>query len=104
MGLRIGTHIMTLHALKDNELIDYADHHSGTMATSPGRINPYKLGIELFRDIERPLESGRIWARRMRNVRIYKRVPNGIGKRARPAKYFSKCAGSIMTSVLSTNF
>jgi stage V sporulation protein R len=33
-------------------LIDYADHHSGTMATSPGRLNPYKLGIELFRDIE----------------------------------------------------
>jgi stage V sporulation protein R len=33
-------------------VIDYADHHSGTLATSPGRLNPYKLGIELFRDIE----------------------------------------------------
>jgi stage V sporulation protein R len=46
------SHIMTRHALNPSELIDYADHHSGTMATSPGRLNPYKLGIELFRDIE----------------------------------------------------
>jgi stage V sporulation protein R len=46
------SHIMTRHALRPSELIDYADHHSGTVATSPGRLNPYKLGVELFRDIE----------------------------------------------------
>ncbi|MBX3012136.1 MAG: SpoVR family protein [Caldilineaceae bacterium] len=46
------SHIMTRFALKDSELIDYADHHSGTLATSPGRLNPYKVGIELFRHIE----------------------------------------------------
>ena len=44
--------ILTQKALKDNELIDFCDHHSGTMAMQPGRINPYKIGIELFRDIE----------------------------------------------------
>ena len=44
--------IMTTRVLNDSEVIDYADHHSGTMATGPGRLNPYKLGIELFRDIE----------------------------------------------------
>lgn len=44
--------IMTQNVLKDSEVIDYADHHSGTLATSPGRINPYKIGIELYRDIE----------------------------------------------------
>lgn len=44
--------IMTRHGLTDAEVIDYADHHSGTMATSRGRLNPYKLGIELFKDIE----------------------------------------------------
>jgi len=44
--------IMTQKALKDKEVVDYADHHSGTVATSPGRLNPYKLGIELFRHIE----------------------------------------------------
>lgn len=46
------THIMTEHALEPGELIDYADHHSGTVAVQRGRLNPYKLGLELFRDIE----------------------------------------------------
>jgi stage V sporulation protein R len=44
--------MMTQQLLNPDELIDYADHHSGTMATSGGRLNPYKLGVELFRDIE----------------------------------------------------
>jgi stage V sporulation protein R len=44
--------MMTQKVLKASEVIDYADHHSGTLATSPGRLNPYKMGIELFRDIE----------------------------------------------------
>lgn len=51
--------IMTTKALKDNEVIDFADHHSGTMAMQPGRINPYKIGIELFRDIEERWDKGR---------------------------------------------
>ncbi len=50
--------IMTGHGLTDAEVIDYADHHSGTMATSPTRLNPYKLGIELFRDIEERWNKG----------------------------------------------
>jgi stage V sporulation protein R len=50
--------IMTTRMLEGSELIDYADHHSGTMATSPGRLNPYKLGIELFRDIEERWDRG----------------------------------------------
>jgi stage V sporulation protein R len=48
----VHTYIMTHHALEPNELIDYADHHSGTVAVQPGRLNPYKLGLELYRDIE----------------------------------------------------
>ena len=39
-------------------MIDYADHHSGTMATSGKRLNPYKLGIELLRDVERRWNMG----------------------------------------------
>lgn len=50
--------MMTQKVLLPSELIDYADHHSGTMATSSGRLNPYKLGIELFRDIERRWNMG----------------------------------------------
>jgi len=51
--------IMTKHAMTDSEVIDYADHHSGTVAMSSGKLNPYKLGIELFRDIEYRWNHGR---------------------------------------------
>jgi stage V sporulation protein R len=51
--------IMTQKALHPSELIDYADHHSGTMATSGRRLNPYKLGIELLRDVEERWNTGR---------------------------------------------
>jgi stage V sporulation protein R len=51
--------IMTERALEPWECIDYADHHSGTMATSRGRVNPYKLGIELLRDIEHRWNTGK---------------------------------------------
>lgn len=44
--------IMTKKALKDSEIIDFACNHAGVMAMSPGKINPYKIGIELYRDIE----------------------------------------------------
>ncbi len=50
--------MMTQKVLEPAELIDYADHHSGTMATSSQRLNPYKLGIELLRDIERRWNMG----------------------------------------------
>jgi stage V sporulation protein R len=50
--------IMTHKTLHPSELVDYADHHSGTMATQPGRLNPYKLGIELLRDIEERWNKG----------------------------------------------
>ena len=51
--------IMTNYVLGAHELVDYAEHHAGTLATSPGRMNPYKLGIELLRDIERRWNMGR---------------------------------------------
>jgi stage V sporulation protein R len=51
--------LMTERLLDPSEVIDYADHHSGTMATSPGRLNPYKLGIELWRDVEERWNRGR---------------------------------------------
>ncbi|MBT3982579.1 MAG: SpoVR family protein [Bacteriovoracaceae bacterium] len=51
--------IMTKHALKASEIIDFADHHAGVMAMSKKNINPYKVGIELFRDIEYRWDTGR---------------------------------------------
>ena len=54
--------MMTQKVLQPSEIIDYADHHSGTMAMSRARINPYKLGIELLRDIENRWNTGRFGA------------------------------------------
>ncbi len=51
--------IMTTRALKDNEIIDFADHHAGVLVMQPGKVNPYKVGIELFRDIEDRWNRGR---------------------------------------------
>jgi len=50
--------IMTQKAMDASEVIDFADHHSGTMAMTPQRLNPYKIGIELFRHIEERWNKG----------------------------------------------
>ncbi|MDP6931551.1 MAG: SpoVR family protein, partial [Myxococcota bacterium] len=52
------TTMMTQDLLDDSELIDYADHHSGTVSMRPGQINPYKIGIELWKDIEERWNKG----------------------------------------------
>lgn len=44
--------MMTEKILSDSEVIDYADACAGTLAMSPTSFNPYKVGIELFRNIE----------------------------------------------------
>ncbi|NWF56601.1 MAG: SpoVR family protein [Syntrophaceae bacterium] len=51
--------ILTEKILKDSEVIDYADHHAGTLGGSKLHLNPYKLGVELFRDIEERWNKGR---------------------------------------------
>lgn len=54
------THMMTKRGIMDpNEVIDYADRHSRATVMHKGRINPYKIGIELFRDIEWRYDTGR---------------------------------------------
>ncbi|GIX03443.1 MAG: stage V sporulation protein R [Planctomycetaceae bacterium] len=52
------TTLMTRYGLTDAEVVDYADHHAGTVAMSPQRLNPYKIGLELFRDIEERWNRG----------------------------------------------
>ena len=51
--------IMCERTLTDSEIVDFADHHSGTTAMPPGSFNPYKVGLELFRDIEDRWNKGR---------------------------------------------
>ena len=51
--------MMTHDLLTNAEFIDYADVHSSTMGSQPGVINPYKLGVELYRHIEDRWNKGR---------------------------------------------
>ncbi len=51
--------IMTERVLDDSEIIDFADHHSRTMGGQSTRVNPYKLGYEMYRDIEERWNKGR---------------------------------------------
>ncbi len=53
------SYLMTHKILKDSELIDYADHHSGTLSSPTGTVNPYKLGFELWKDIEDRWNKGK---------------------------------------------
>ncbi len=50
--------ILTEQIMNDSEIVDFADRHSGTMAMSPTSFNPYKVGIELFRNIEERWNKG----------------------------------------------
>src|ERR1700678_1662792 len=51
--------LMTRHFVDATEIIDYADHHSGTVHMPPGNFNPYKIGLEIFRAIEDRWNKGR---------------------------------------------
>ena len=51
--------MMCNHLVDASEIVSYCDAHSGTLATQPGQINPYKLGVELFRDIQERWDRGK---------------------------------------------
>ncbi len=44
--------------LNDSEIIDYCDHYAGVVATSPGQLNPYKLGVELLKHVKHRWDRG----------------------------------------------
>jgi stage V sporulation protein R len=50
--------LMTQHFLEAREIVHYADQHSGVVHMPPGGFNPYKIGVELFKDIERRWNMG----------------------------------------------
>lgn len=51
--------ILTEKVLNCSEIIDFADINARVLATSPGQLNPYKLGVSLYRDIEERWNKGR---------------------------------------------
>jgi stage V sporulation protein R len=50
--------LMTQHFLEAREIVHYADQHSGVVHMPAGGFNPYKIGVELFKDIERRWDRG----------------------------------------------
>ncbi len=58
--------LMTQHFLDAKEIVHYADQHSGVVHMPAGGFNPYKIGVELFKEIERRWDRGQhgpIWER-----------------------------------------
>jgi len=53
------TKLMTEELATASEIVHYADASAGTTAMGRKQLNPYKLGLELFRDIERRWDTGR---------------------------------------------
>lgn len=51
--------LMTQHFVEAKEIVHYADQHSGVLYMPPGGFNPYKIGFELFKDIEERWNTGR---------------------------------------------
>jgi stage V sporulation protein R len=53
------SHILSKRQIcDDSEIVQFATHHAGTMGSS-GNLNPYKLGLEIFLDIEERWNKGR---------------------------------------------
>ncbi|MEO1128524.1 MAG: SpoVR family protein [Planctomycetota bacterium] len=52
------TKLMTSHFAKASEIVQYADQHAGVVFMPAGGFNPYKIGWELFKDIERRFDRG----------------------------------------------
>jgi stage V sporulation protein R len=44
--------LLTGGILDPSEILDFADCHSSATMSAPGQINPYKIGIELYRHAE----------------------------------------------------
>jgi stage V sporulation protein R len=50
--------LMTERVCDASEIIEYAERCAGVLATSPGQLNPYKLGVELYRHVEERWNRG----------------------------------------------
>ncbi len=50
--------MMTERICDSSEILEYADRCAGVLATAPGQLNPYKLGVELYRHIEERWDKG----------------------------------------------
>lgn len=50
--------LMTEKICDGSEIVDYAERNASVMSTANGQLNPYKLGVELYRHIESRWDKG----------------------------------------------
>jgi len=50
--------MMTSHFVEASEIIHYCDQHAGVVHMEPGGFNPYKVGLEMWKDIEHRWDTG----------------------------------------------
>lgn len=50
--------LMTEKLSDDSEIIEYAERNASVLETGSGRLNPYKLGVELYRHVEERWNRG----------------------------------------------
>jgi stage V sporulation protein R len=50
--------MMTQNMCDDSEIIEYAERNASVLETGSGRMNPYKIGVELYRHIEERWNRG----------------------------------------------
>ncbi len=89
--------MMTEKVLDASEIIDYAENNAGVMATAPGRLNPYKLGVELYRYIEERWNKGQLRQASGRSARTSTRSARGTCGSASAARRSSRSARSTTT-------
>ena len=85
--------LMSKHFVTAAEIIDYADHHSGTVHMPPGGFNPYKIGIELFRDIEDRWNKGKFGKEYEEAENLGEKQPLGQRRRPWPGEDFRGSQG-----------
>lgn len=95
--------ILTEQIMNDSGIIDFADRHSGTMAMSPTSFNPYKVGIELFRNIEERWNKGQ-YGKEWDECPDLAAKKNWNRKTGEGRNKILKCVSTTTTSPLSTSF
>jgi len=53
------TRLMQQELVGPEEVVHFCKTHAGVVGATPGKLNPYKLGVELFEDIEDRWNRGR---------------------------------------------
>ena len=95
--------IMTEKALKASEIIDYADHNAGVLATAPGAVEPVQGRHRAAPPRRGALGQGALRQRVERLPEPGRAAQLGQARSGSGARRSSRCGGSTATSRSSTS-